>query len=243
MKGTQSMRYLFSVAVLFLSLLSCTVLAEAETTEHRIDFSQAKQEGKAVTGWTYKGKFGTRAAKFDIVNLDGTRVLRLASDKGTGTLLHDIARIDLSKYRWMRWKWRVAALPRNADGTVPARDDQAIGIYIGTGSTFSQESVAFRWETRTPKETTGKVKYAMGALQVHWICVRNESDGLNKWYVDECNIYDILYKYFNGKVPSKDIALSLSANSQYTGSSSVAYLEYIEFSEKPLLPEPTVKCK
>ena len=224
-----------SLLALSLSLAVPLVLAAAPAKNDtvRIDFAQAKQDGSAVTGWSYKGKLGTPGAQFSIVTVDGKKVLRMASEKGTGSLLFDLSKVDIEKYPYMSWKWRVDVLPAGADGTVTAKDDQAIGIYVGTGSTFSQESVAFRWETVTPKGKTGFVKYGMGAVKVHWISVRNEKDGLKKWIVDECNLGAELKKIFNGKIPKK-LAVTLSANSQYTGTTSLGYLEYIEFSAKPL---------
>lgn len=226
---------LFSATAAMLLFSGMMQAAPASTGKTvRIDFRNAKQDGKAVTGWTYKGKFATDDAEFSIKTVDGVKVLRMVSKKGTGSLLYDISKIDLKKYPYMRWKWRVDRLPLNADGDDPDRDDQAIGIYVGSGSTFSQESVALRWETKTKKGKTGFVKYGMGAVKVHWRCVRNEKDGLKRWYVDECNIYEELKKIFGGKVPTDNLAITISANSQYTGTSSDASLEYIEFAERPL---------
>lgn len=224
-------RLMTAAFLLFLSMIA----AQAAPAEQkvRIDFRNARQDGKAVTGWTYKGKFGTDDAVFSIVKVDGVKVLKMASNEATGTILYDIANIDLKKYPYMRWKWRADVLPKGADGMDPDKDDQAIGIYIGTGSTFSQESMAYRWETVTPKGKSGFVKYGMGAVKVHWISIRNEKDGLKRWYVDECNLAQDLKKIFGGKIPKK-LAITLSANSQYTGTSSVAYLEYIEFASQPL---------
>ena len=221
-----------SLLALALSLTASLMLSAAPEKAVRIDFTRAKQDGDAVTGWSYKGKFGTPGAQFSVVTVDGKKVLRMASEKGTGSLLFDLSKVDIEKYPYMSWKWRVDVLPSGADGTVAAKDDQAIGLYIGTGSTFSQESVAFRWETVTPKGKTGFVKYGMGAVKVHWISVRNEKDGLKKWIVDECDLGAELKKIF-GKIPKK-LVITLSANSQYTGTSSLGYLEYIEFSAKPL---------
>ncbi|MBO4630307.1 MAG: DUF3047 domain-containing protein [Lentisphaeria bacterium] len=209
----------------------------------KIDFSQAEKDGNAVTGWTYKGKFGTEDATFEIQKMDGVKVLRLTSRKSTGSLLYDISGIDLKKYPYMSWKWRVDVLPKDADGEDPDKDDQAIGIYIGSGSSFSQESLALRWETRTGKGKSGFVKYGMGMVKVHWVCVRNEKDGLKRWYVDECNLYEELKKIFKGNVPRKNVAITLSANSQYTGTSSDAYLEYIAFSKTPLNQKPVKNRK
>ncbi|MBO4647812.1 MAG: DUF3047 domain-containing protein [Lentisphaeria bacterium] len=221
---------LLRIALLTLLPLSAALAAPAPI---RIDFSKAKQDGDAVTGWTYKGKMWTPDARFSIQTVDGKKVLRMESRKGTGSLLFDIASIDLEKYPYMRWKWRVDILPAGADGQDPDKDDQAIGLYIGSGSSFSQESVAFRWETVTPKGKTGFVKYGMGAVKVHWICVRNKTDGLKKWIVEECDLRAELKKIFGGKIPAKK-AITLSANSQYTGTASLGYLEYIEFSAEPM---------
>ena len=221
-----------SLLAIALSLTASLMLSAAPAKTVRIDFTRAKQDGDAVTGWSYKGKFGTPDAQFSIATVDGKKVLRMASEKGTGSLLFDLTDIDIAKYPYMSWKWRVDVLPAGADGTDSEKDDQAIGLYVGTGSTFSQESVAFRWETVTPKGKTGFVKYGMGAVKVHWISVRNQKDGLKKWIVDECDLGTELKKIF-GKIPKK-LVITLSANSQYTGTSSLGYLEYIEFSAKPL---------
>lgn len=237
------MKHVLFTATAALLLFSGMMQAAPSAKTVRIDFRNAEQDGKAVTGWTYKGKFATDDAEFSIKTVDGVKVLRMVSRKGTGSLLYDISKIDLKKYPCMRWKWRVDVLPRNADGDDPDRDDQAIGIYVGSGSTFSQESIALRWETKTGKGKTGFVKYGMGAVKVHWKCVRNEKDGLKRWYVDECNIYDELKKIFNGKVPTDNIAITISANSQYTGTSSDACLEYIEFAAGPLSSKSDPKGK
>ena len=226
--------FISAVMILLLSAMTLQAAPKAQTV--RIDFKRAQTDGNAVTGWTYKGKFGTDDAVFSIVKMDGVKVLKMTSDKATGTVLYDIAHINLEKYPYMRWKWRVDVLPKGADGTLPDKDDQAIGIYIGSGSTFSQESMAYRWETVTPKGKSGFVKYGMGAVKVHWRCIRNEKDGLKRWYVDECNLGKDLKRIFEGKIPKK-MAITISANSQYTGTSSVAYLEYIEFSTQPLPAE------
>ena len=237
------MKRIFYAAAGTLLMLSATLQAAPVNKTVRIDFRNAKQDGKAVTGWTYKGKFATDDAEFSIQTVDGVKVLRMVSKQATGSLLHDISKIDLKKYPYMRWKWRVDKLPRDADGDDSDKDDQAIGIYVGSGSTFSQESIALRWETKTRKGKTGFVRYGMGAVKVHWRCVRNEKDGLKRWYVDECNIYDELKKIFNGKVPNEKLAITISANSQYTGTESDACLEYIEFASQPLSKNTDSKRK
>lgn len=202
--------------------------APAEKPGYRIDFSNARNEGKTVSSWVFKGKPGTAESRFTIERINGRKVLCMRSRKASGTLIFDLSKVDLNKYPYMRWKWRVDVFPAGADGRYKSKDDQAITLYLGCGTAFSQTSTAYRWETLTPKNATGFVTYGFGMVKVNWRCVRNSRDGKGKWFIDECNAKRAYENMCKGKVPAKR-ALSISANSQYTASSSVAYLEYIEF--------------
>ena len=53
---------------------------------------------------------------------------------------------------------------------------------------------------------------------------------MDTWFEEEVNVYDDMKKIFK-KIPS-GWALSISSNSQYTGSVADVYLDYIEFVEK-----------
>lgn len=198
----------------------------------RIDFSETTLNSKGIpNGWEYKGKPGTSSPKFEIVKDEesGVKVLKMSALKASGTILFDVRNIDFEKYPVMRWKWKIGKFPTGADGRESKKDDQALGIYMGNGR-LSQTSVAYRWETVTPKGESGTAKYGGGLVKVNWSALRNESDGLNKWYIDQANVRDDLVKAMNIKeFPKKNSALSLSINSQYTGTESESYLEYIEF--------------
>ena len=47
--------------------------------------------------------------QFGIVDLEGERVLRVASDRSYGNLTHELADLNLEAQATLRWKWR---LPR-----------------------------------------------------------------------------------------------------------------------------------
>ncbi|OQA81763.1 MAG: hypothetical protein BWY31_03680 [Lentisphaerae bacterium ADurb.Bin242] len=99
-------------AGVILALISSWMSADAENNKPciRIDFANRSNDGKAVTGWVYRGKLGTPGASYKVVTLDGVKVLKLESNQGTGTILFDISKIDLKKYPVMRWKWRVGRI-------------------------------------------------------------------------------------------------------------------------------------
>jgi len=198
----------------------------------RLDFRTKVMEDDAPAGWEYRGKIGTKDAVFGIVRdrETGTRVLKMTADCATGVILYDMENIDLEKYPVMRWKWKVEVLPTGADARIKAKDDQGISLYIGYGR-FKQTSVSYAWQTVTPKGSTGKSVYN-GLVTTYWRSMRDEKDGTNVWYTEERNVRDDIKRLFETDEIPSGLALSISTNSQYTGTRAVCYLEYIEFAAK-----------
>ena len=221
---------------LFVTLL-CSFLFIPETVfaggripdRIRIDFTFSSKRGKSVTGgWHYKGKPFTKDIDFSVVTLNGVKVLKVASRKSSGTILYDISTIDLKKYPLMRWKWMATRLPEGACATDPKRDDQVLAVCAGAGRPRTN-SVAFRWETKTEKGKSGQSRYGLGMVQVNWVAMRNQKDKLNTWYIEEVDLLKHLQQLFPAGIPKKDLALSITGNSQYTGTESLGYIEYLEF--------------
>lgn len=181
-------------------------------------------------GWRVRGKPGTPVAGFRVENYDenGSKVLRVESDRSSGSLITQAGNIDLRETPFLNWRWKVNKLPVGADGRERHRDDQAIGIYAGTGSVFDNKSVSYRWDTETPRYTEGESVYAMGTVKVKWITLRNKQDPNNQWFTESRNLLED-YKKAWGVVPER-LYISVSANSQYTGTESSADLKWVELS-------------
>lgn len=180
--------------------------------------------------WEVQGKPGVAKAVFAAGFADGTnRVLRMTADKASGTFKSGKLAVDLNKTPVMRWCWKAVTLPDGGDGRSGKSDDQAIGLYVSAGGMFSQQSVAFRWETETPKGAEGRAKYGAGIVSISWHCLRNKSDlGTNGWFVEEANVGEAFQKAF-GAVPAR-VGFGVSCNSQYTGTKAEALLDWVEFA-------------
>ncbi|MCM8790474.1 MAG: DUF3047 domain-containing protein [Candidatus Omnitrophica bacterium] len=199
----------------------------------RKDFGQfsVKDTADALKGWKMQGKPGTRKAVFSIEsdNEQELSYLRMRADRASGSLITSVDGVDLEKTPILRWRWRALKLPKGADGRYRSKDDQAIGIYVGTGSAIDNKSVSYRWDTDTPKGTEGEAYYGLGGVKIKWYTLRNAEDGVgSKWYVEERNVADDFRRAW-GFCPEK-IYLAVSCNSQYTKSSAIADLEWIEFA-------------
>jgi len=152
----------------------------------------------------------------------------MSADKASASLLSgDALSVDLKKTPILRWRWRATVLPTGADARNPDKDDQAIGIYISSGSRFRQQSIAYRWETQPPAGAEGSVQYAK-VVTIKWFALRDEShmDG-QTFFTEERNVAEDFEKAF-GSVPER-IGIGISCNSQYTGSKAEAQLDWIEF--------------
>jgi len=134
----------------------------------------------------------------------------------------------LQETPFLKWQWRVKTLPKGADGRNKKMDDQAIGIYVGTGSLLNNKSVSYRWDTDTPKGAEGNCVYGRGVIKVKWFTLRNAEDAKEgRWFTETRNVAEDFKKAW-GFYPKK-FYLSVSCNSQYTGTRAIADLDWIKF--------------
>lgn len=228
-----------ALALLFLDGLvagdaAAPVTSAAPQPGWREDF--AVSGGGLPAGWEVKRKFGTRGAAFSTRAAEGAAdgVLAMVADRATASVIVNPTGVNLKATPILRWRWRVLTLPTGGDGRASATDDQAIGIYVGTGSTFSKRSVSYRWDTVTPSGSVGDCAYGAGTIRIHWFTLRNQDDGLGQWRVEERNLAEDFQSAW-GQVPT-ELYVSISCNSQYTGSKAEAELDWIEFV--PVVPPP-----
>lgn len=215
------------------TLASCSPKQSVEpitvTIGWKEDFDPAKGlAGSIPKDWQVAKKPGTRPAEFSIIAAEnGSHALHLEADKASASLMIQIQNVDLDKTPVLRWRWRVGVLPKDGDGRTPAKDDQAIGIYIGTGSMLNKKSISYRWDTDTPKGAEGNVNYGGGTVKVKWFTLRNKDDAPNgEWITEERNVREDFTRAY-GFCPDK-LYIGISCNSQYTGTSAQADLAWIE---------------
>ncbi|MFH1791737.1 MAG: DUF3047 domain-containing protein [Candidatus Omnitrophota bacterium] len=203
------------------------------TAAWKVDFS-ADPVGKAPSGWDLKKKPGTPPAEFTVVkNPKGPKpYLHMTADKASASIVTKIATVDVTKTPVLRWRWRAETLPKGADGRKKTKDDQAIGIYVGTGSMLNKKTVSYRWDTDTPKGSEGECSYGKGTIKVKWYTLRNKEDLKgDTWYSEERNFAGDFNDAW-GFYPEK-IYVSVSCNSQYTKTEAAADLDWIEFTADP----------
>lgn len=204
----------------------------AATVRWEADFSPAASQraGAPPEGWRLEKKPGTRPATFSVEKGDAgaAAFLRMEADRASATLITRATGLDLREAPLLRWRWKATVLPEGADGRIRNKDDQAIGLYIGTGSALNNKSICYRWDTDTPKGAEGEAAYGFGGIKVKWYTLRNKQDAATgEWYVEERNVAED-FKEAWGFYPDA-VYISVSCNSQYTGTRAAAELSRIQF--------------
>ena len=183
------------------------------------------------SGWELRKKPGTQLAEYHVVPAAdaGDGVLSMRADNAAGIFATQLAHVDLYRTPILRWRWRALTLPTGGDGRIPGRDDQAIAIYVSTGSILRQKSLGYRWETDTPVGSEGEASYAAGIVKAKWFALRNAHDAASaSFFVEERDIARDFQRAF-GFVPD-DITIGVACNSEYTGTTAVAELDWIELT-------------
>lgn len=183
--------------------------------------------------WTLKARPGTPPAVFRVVRetASGESYLSMKATQASGALVRQMKEIDISKYPILEWRWRIVKLPTGADGRQPAKDDQAIGIYVGTGKLLGSKSVSYRWDTETPKGASDQATYGGGITRIKWFTIKNRldctDDGSSEWFTERRHVATDFKKAW-GFLP-ESVHISVSCNSQYTKSIAAAELAWIRF--------------
>ncbi len=197
----------------------------------RSDFASVTGNGKEgfPKGWKLEKKPGARPTSFSVrKGSQNEPLLHMEADNATGSIITGLDGVDLGKTPFLYWRWRVLVLPRGADGRIKDRDDQAIGIYVGTGNILNNKSISYRWDTETPRGAEGNNAYMLGRVKVKWFTLRNKQDLKGgRWIAEKRNVAEDFKKAW-GFYP-KNIYLGVCCNSQYTNSQASAELEKIEF--------------
>lgn len=183
-------------------------------------------------GWEIRRKPGAKLAQFRCeAAKDGhDGALIMTANDQSGMFATKLEHIDLRRTPILRWRWRATVLPTGADGRVSERDDQAIAIYVSAGGILRQKSIAYRWETDTPVGTEGDSTYAAGIVKTKWFALRNAQDK-GSFFVEERNVARDFERAF-GFVP-EEVNIGVTCNSQYTGTSAVAELDWVELVAAP----------
>jgi len=167
--------------------------------------------------WSPLLRLGDSVADARVVERDGRRVLQLHSDD-SGFIVGMRQEIDISSTPIARWRWMAEALPVGGHFAQRETNDQVLQLLFGFEGGMV---VGYIWDTVGPRGASGDGMTWREDTRV--IVVRDQSDGLGRWYEERRDLSADFEMLFGQTAPTL-VGVAVQSNSQHTRSSGSGYL-------------------
>ena len=245
---------MFSVSKLKFSLFillsaPSSVLFAVDTQKMIVgDFSQ--QTGTIPNAWNVL-TFGSidEHTSYSLVKDQNINVVKAESNKSASGLTK-IIRFNPKEYPYLSWRWKVNKTITGTDVTKKSGDDYAARIYVmfdydvkdlpeteqsrvGWYKFFNGKlpplaTLNYIWANKTD---VGDIVSSAYTSRVKMVTLKNKNSALQKWHVEERNIYEDYKKAF-GEEPKDVISLAIMTDTDNTGSMAESYFGDIVVSKK-----------
>jgi len=172
-------------------------------------------------GWSVKTLKG-QADVATIASEEGP-VLRLRS-RNTSFSLERSLDVDLARYPYMSWQWKVTELPRGGDFRHFRTDDQAAQILVAFAD---RRILTYIWDTTAPRDLMQSASL-MPLLHLTAFVCRSGPAEMNRWITETRNLAADHERAY-GRPGARVKGLRLQINSQHTNSSAESYFGDVVF--------------
>lgn len=225
--------------------LASSVLAAADSSPDTTlpvgQFSVTPAERTLPSDWTPLTFANIdRHTRYELVDEQGTRVVRAISDGAASGLIRRI-RIDPNEFPILQWRWKVANVVEKGDVTQKTGDDYPARIYITFeydpqsaslldaakyraaralfGADTPYRALNYIWERKAPRGSIVPNPYTDWAMMV---VVRSGTAEIGRWLSEERNIVDDYRKAY-GTDPPKISGVAIMTDTDNTKSTATAW--------------------
>lgn len=194
--------------------------------------------------WRFVGlpaRYATPATQFDIVEIDGIKVLRVSANKAYGNMVHDWAGL----LEGIKFRWRLDSPLLKANLKSRKTEDIALKVCLsfdlpveqipaGERATFKLAQFFSRDKLPTATlcyvwahaEAVGSEFASPYTGRVRYIVLNNEESPLKTWQEHQRNVKTDYFKAFGTESPTKPAitAIIVGADSDNTLDSSLGYV-------------------
>ena len=201
-----------------------TVIADEPDKLFAGNFSSGKLDGwekKVFSGETFYG----------LIMLDNETVLKADSQDSASGLVKKIT-VDLHKYPYLNWRWRIENRLEKGDEKQKSGDDYSARIYvIDSGGLFFwiTKVLGYVWSDNSPKGASWPNPYVKNNVQM--LAIRSIKDDTSTWYSEKHNVYEDFKRLFGKDIHYID-AVALMTDSDNSDGHAEAYYGDIFFSMK-----------
>lgn len=230
----------------FTGLLAMAALSAATAAPPLARFSAA-EGGTAPAPWRIVTLPKVpRHTLFEVVELDGSRVLRVTANSSYGNLLHPVER-EVGSTPLLRWRWRVDRQSQATDLTRKEGDDVPARLCVLFDVPLERLAAGDRWKLRLargifdPQLPAASICYVWDAHvqagtwlpnaytdRVQMIILRSAASGhaAGRWFEESRDLRADFMRAFPREASAglpRVAAIGLAADGDNTGASSVAF--------------------
>ena len=156
--------------------------------------SVADFSASSLEGWKEKEFKGSTS--YQIFSLMDKKALMAESQNSVSGLIKKV-HVDIKKYPYLNWSWRIENRLDIKDEKIKSGDDYAARIYVvidGGILIWRTKAVNYVWANSASKNEIWKNAFAgKNALMM---ALRSRQDKISTWYSEKRNVYEDLKRLF-----------------------------------------------
>jgi hypothetical protein len=194
------------------------------------DWSKQPVGKRGIPGGWQGQNWGSPKYDFTVVSESAVHALHLRSDSDSSTISKEV-KVDVKQYPILQWRWKVVALPKSGDARRKETDDEAAQLYVTFPrfpSALRSRIIGYIWDSTAP---AGAIFPSQKVSMLTFVTVRSGDADLGNWLTERRNVHED-FKRIYGEDPREGVgAISISINSQNTGSRAESYFGEILFRQ------------
>lgn len=217
------------IPCLFITLY-CLFISVSEAEQLPIaTFSEAGSSELSLEGWVSKSFSGMTS--YQLFQLKDQKALKADSDNAASALVKKI-KIDLVKYPYLNWSWKIENRLNINDEKIKSGDDYVVRVYVvvdGGLLPWRTKALSYVWTNGVSKGDVWPNAFA--GKNAMMMALRSKKDKTSVWYSEKRNVYKDLKQLFGTEFKSID-AVVLMTDTDNSHQKVTSYYGDIFFSEK-----------
>jgi hypothetical protein len=171
-----------------------------------------------LTDWESKSFKGT--TEYRVVTDEGRVVVKAVSHGSASGMIRKIS-FQPSKYRYLRWSWKIAGTIKGGDEKTKAGDDYVARVYVlFPGKFFWQmKAINYIWANKLARGESVNNSYTSNAKM---IAVESGNGKAGQWLTEERDLFSD-YRTLFGTDPPEAEAIAIMTDSDNTGVTAEAW--------------------
>ncbi len=217
---------LVKFSMLFLLLFLSTNPASASNVLV-IDHFNPADKGKLPSQWKARNDAQTeKARKIYKVNMEGANAYLSAVSKGDAVQIGKKVEVDIKKYPFLQWRWKVTKHCKGGDERYKKSGDSAAGVYVvfPTWKMWKPKALKYVWSasglekgyrTESPYSSETKI-----------IILENKNSPLGTWVEEKVNVLSDYEKYWGNKIKKVKLIGVLSDSDDTQSEAAAGYDDF-----------------